>query len=203
MWERWRKFSRAKMLLIWTSTTGTATAATASRMATEVWVYAPALMMMPAAFLAAASWIKSTISPSWFDWRNSTASLCGLAAKLLDVLERRAAIGLWLAGAEEIEVGAIEDVDGFRHGRSAAATKGASRFIGTSRAKGKRRRERAIPAPPAFRPSPAPQREFTRRARPRRPIVEAKGGSSQQVGLPQRAPLTFSLSVLRPTAPTR
>src|SRR5215813_9400074 len=68
----------------------------------------------------------------------------GFAAKLLHVPERRAAIGLWLAGAEQIEVGAVEDVDGFRHGRSAAATKGASRFIGTSRAKGKRSRERAM-----------------------------------------------------------
>src|SRR6266404_1281813 len=70
-------------------------------------------MMMPAALLAAAAWIKSTISPSWLDWRNSTASLW-----------RRAAIGLRLARAEEIEVGAVEDVDGFRHGRSCRRDRG-------------------------------------------------------------------------------
>src|SRR5439155_3284082 len=48
----------------------------------------------------------------------------GLAAELLHVLERRAAIGLRLARAEEIEVGAVEDVDGFRHGRSCRRDRG-------------------------------------------------------------------------------
>src|SRR5262245_65649974 len=66
-------------------------------------------------------------------------ALRGLAAKFLHVLERRVAIGLWLAGAEEIAVGAVEDVGGLRRGRAAAATKGASRFIGTWRAEGKSR----------------------------------------------------------------
>src|SRR5262249_41602478 len=37
----------------------------------------------------------------------------GVAAELLHVLEGRTAVGLWLARAEEIEVGAVEDVDGF------------------------------------------------------------------------------------------
>src|SRR5262249_39480984 len=38
MCEWWRNLSRAKTLLMWPSTPGTATAATASPMATEVWV---------------------------------------------------------------------------------------------------------------------------------------------------------------------
>src|SRR5262249_46928970 len=126
----------------------------------------------------------------------------GFAAKLLHVREGRAAIGLWLAGAEEIEVGAVEDVDGFRHGRSAAATKGASRFIGTSRATGQRRRDRGSPSiVPAFRPSAA--RNASSHDVRCRGGQSSKRGASQHVGLPQRAPLTFSLSVLRPTAPTR
>src|SRR3984893_998936 len=44
----------------------------------------------------------------------------GVAAELLHVRERRAAIGLRLARAEEIEVRAVEDVDGFRHERAVA-----------------------------------------------------------------------------------
>ncbi len=38
MWEKWRKSSRAKILLMCTSITGMFTAATASRIATEEWV---------------------------------------------------------------------------------------------------------------------------------------------------------------------
>src|SRR5262249_37287553 len=60
----------------------------------------------------------------------------GLAAKLLHVLERGAAID-GLARAAEVEIGAVEDGDGFRHGRSGTATRRVSRFIGTSHAKGK------------------------------------------------------------------
>src|SRR4030095_12199681 len=52
MCEWWRKLSRAKTLLMWTSTTGTATAATASPEATEAGGYAPALVMMPAGAFA-------------------------------------------------------------------------------------------------------------------------------------------------------
>ena len=66
-WDTCRKLSRAKMLLMWTSITGTSTAAMASRIDTEVWVSPPGLMTMPAAFLAPASWIQSISSPSWFD----------------------------------------------------------------------------------------------------------------------------------------
>src|ERR1700704_6015036 len=51
------------------------------------------------------------------------APLRGLAAQRLDVVERRVAIGLGLARAEEIEIGAVEDVDGFRHRRSGAVTR--------------------------------------------------------------------------------
>src|SRR4029079_19578852 len=41
---------------------------------------------------------------------------CGLAAELFNVLQLRAAIFVRLAGAEQIEVGAVENVDGFRPG---------------------------------------------------------------------------------------
>src|SRR4029077_15452408 len=44
-----------------------------------------------------------------------------LAATRLHVLERGSAIGVGLARAEEVEVGAVEDVNGFRHGRSGTA----------------------------------------------------------------------------------
>src|SRR6266508_3808195 len=43
-------------------------------------------------------------------------ALCRLAAEPLHVLQSRAAVGLRLARAEQIKVGAIEDVDGARHG---------------------------------------------------------------------------------------
>src|SRR5262249_23968235 len=49
-----------------------------------------------------------------------------LTTKLLHVPQRRAAIDLWLALAEQIKVGAVEDVNGFRHGRSGAVTHAAS-----------------------------------------------------------------------------
>src|SRR5262249_9967826 len=44
-----------------------------------------------------------------------------LATKLLHIRERGAPIGLGLARAEQIEVGAVEDVDSVRHGGSGAA----------------------------------------------------------------------------------
>ena len=49
-----------------------ATAATASRRETLVWVRPPALMMRPAA-TPRACWIRSMSAPSWFDWKVSTA----------------------------------------------------------------------------------------------------------------------------------
>src|SRR5207302_5801930 len=61
-------------------------------------------------------------------------ALCRLATQALEVGQRRAPIGLRLAGAEQIEIRAVEDVDGLRHGPPA---RWVSRFIGTSRAKGK------------------------------------------------------------------
>src|SRR6266481_1230076 len=47
----------------------------------------------------------------------------GFTAKPLYISQRRAAIGLGLACAEQIEIGAVEDVDSFRHGRFAAGTR--------------------------------------------------------------------------------
>src|SRR5262249_1291039 len=129
----------------------------------------------------------------------------GLAAKLLHVLERRAAIGLRLARAEEIEVGAVEDVDGFRHGRSCRRDRGSVPLYRDPARKGEAEaRERHDIGCRA--------RRLTRGARARKAPshnVRRRGGrsskqaSAQQAGLPQRAPLTFSLSVFKPTAPTR
>src|SRR6516164_3238183 len=122
-------------------------------------------MMMPAALLAAAWWIKSTISPSWFDWRNSTASLW-----------RPAAIGLRLARAEEIEVWAVEDVDGFRHGRSCRRDRGSVPLYRDPARKGEaeaRERHDIAPRLADLRARPRAQLAFTRRAAAWRPIVEA------------------------------
>src|SRR4029077_13711184 len=63
----------------------------------------------------------------------------------------------------------------------AAVTEGASRFIGTSRAKGKSKRESAILSAAGLAPPCARQRAqlaFTRRAAAWRPIVEAGVGSA-------------------------
>src|SRR5262245_60083635 len=137
-----------------------------------------------------------------------------LTAKLLHVLERGAAIGVGLARAEEVEVGAVEDVDGFRHGRSGTATTRVSRFIGTSRAKGKPtprdRGEEWRPRPmPACVRAPSSVSDLVSNTLRfcRAPAAASEGGrrlraALQHVALPQRAALTFSLSVLRPTAPT-
>jgi len=68
-------------------------------------------MMMPSGlFLAPASWIESTISPSWLDCRNSTFELVALgrlAQSAIDVLQRGAAIGLRLARAEQMRLGPL------------------------------------------------------------------------------------------------
>ena len=45
--DTWRNSSRARIDEMWTSTTGVAMAATASRSATDVWVYPPALNTTP------------------------------------------------------------------------------------------------------------------------------------------------------------
>src|SRR5262249_59807547 len=38
-------------------------------------------------------------------------TLCGIVAELFHVLQCCAAVGLWFACAQEIEIGAVEDVD--------------------------------------------------------------------------------------------
>ena len=70
------------------------------------------------------------------EFERERVALCRLATQALEVGQRRAPIGLRLAGAEQIEIRAVEDVDGLRHGPPA---RWVSRFIGTSRAKGKPR----------------------------------------------------------------
>jgi hypothetical protein len=44
-------------------------------------------------------------------------ALGGVAAKHLDVLEGRSPIDLRLARAQEVEIGAVENVSGLRHGK--------------------------------------------------------------------------------------
>ena len=82
---------------------------------------------MPAAPLACASWIQSTIWPSLLDWRNTMSSEKRAAvslAQLLHVGERGAAVFLRLARAEQVHIGAVEDVEGLGHAREPAAFKG-------------------------------------------------------------------------------
>src|SRR5439155_19937439 len=62
-------------------------------------------------------------------------------AKLLDISQRGAPVGLGLACPEQIEIGAVEDVNGFCHRRSAAGTNGGRPFIRTSGGKGNPMRE--------------------------------------------------------------
>src|SRR5262249_57546186 len=86
----------------------------------------------------------------------------------------------------------------------AAVTEGASRFIGTARAKGKPKRESAtLSVAGLARLARASARNSRSHDVRRRGGRSSKRGSAQQVGLPQRALLTFSLSVFKPTAPTR
>src|SRR5262245_32099143 len=61
----------------------------------------------------------------------------GGAGQRLDVLERRAAIGLRLARAKQIEVRAVEDKDDFRHEAAARGVRCRPRFIGTPHKKGR------------------------------------------------------------------
>src|SRR5260370_31500806 len=87
----------------------------------------------------------------------------------------------------------------------AAVTEGVSRFIGTSRAKGKPKRDSATASAVGLARL---ARASARNSRSqddvrRRGGRSSKRGLAQQVGLPQRALLTFSLSVFKPTAPTR
>ena len=89
----------------------------ASRIATEVKLRPAGLMMMPAPS-SIASWIQPTISPSQFDWRNSSGCAAGrLAAHRLDLGERGVAVDLGLALAEPVQVRAVQDVDRAVHAR--------------------------------------------------------------------------------------
>src|SRR5262249_50286168 len=94
----------------------------------------------------------------------------GVTGEPLHVLERRPAVGLRLARAEQIEVGPVENVDGLRHGGAPESGPLYRHLV--------RKGGAAVSSPCEF-------------ARER----------AQHVSLPQRAVLTFSLSVARPTAP--
>ncbi len=74
-----------------------------------------------------------------FDWRNidvEAEALGGRAAQLLHVGERGVAVFLRLARAEQVQIGAVEDVDGLWHGPASSA-ENLVRFIGGRAAKGK------------------------------------------------------------------
>ncbi len=64
----WRNSSRARIDDICTSMTGVLTAAIASRMATDVWVYPPAFRAMPS-YVPSLCCMRSIISPSMFVWK--------------------------------------------------------------------------------------------------------------------------------------
>ncbi len=80
---------------------------------------------MPAAFLALR--FLDPVDQFAFDVRLAehdveAEALGGRAAKLLDVGERGAAVFLRLARAEQVQIGAVEDVDGLGHGIPAAGS---------------------------------------------------------------------------------
>jgi hypothetical protein len=95
-----------------TSTAGRWAPSSASRSATLVWVSAPPLMTIPSNFASASSAILSISSPSWFDWKNSSAGRPELRAqRLLQVGQGGVPVDLGLALAQPVEVGSVEDRD--------------------------------------------------------------------------------------------
>src|SRR5262249_12440600 len=119
---------------------------------------------------------------------------------------------------EQIEIGAVEHVNGLRHGWSSPEV---SRFIGTSCVKGKPLAHMSEKWIPVFRQGYAPLKDaracpdsngtghaLAPKAKEReghlasRSPTRSECGKAQQAALPQRARLTFSLSAGRPTAPT-
>ena len=72
----------------------------------------PAGLMITAASFSKASWIQSTITPSWLVWRKSQASPSSAAScsvRRLDLGQRRGAVQMRLAPAEHVEVRAVEN----------------------------------------------------------------------------------------------
>ncbi len=93
----------------------------ASCSATDVWVKPPGLRITAFAPSALASCSQSIRWPSWLDWRMSSSQAEALGPILQppgNVVERVGAVDFRLAQPEQVEVGAVEDIDGGwrRHG---------------------------------------------------------------------------------------
>ena len=85
-----------------------------------MWVRPPALTI---ATSKSRCWSRSMSAPSWFDWKKSTPSPSPAARSAhpgVDLVERRPAVDLRLARAQQVEVRSLEDEDA-RHRRPASA----------------------------------------------------------------------------------
>ena len=74
---------------------------------------------MPAAFLACASWIQSTNSPSMFDWRKTMSSPKRLAVARQSFSTSASVARPYFSGSRvpsRFRFGSVEDVDGLGHG---------------------------------------------------------------------------------------
>ena len=111
MTETLRHGSRLLMSLMWTSTTGPGTSASASCSTYEWWTRAPALMIRAS---KSRSSMRSMRTPSWFDCRATREwpRRGGMRGRRrLDLGQRGAAVDLGLALAEAAEVRAVEQQD--------------------------------------------------------------------------------------------
>jgi len=90
---------------------GMATAARASRMATLVWVNAAGLIRMNAVPSPRAAWIRSTRACSALDWKLSSSCPASAARAQpgVDAGQVGVPVDLRLAGAEQVQVRAVED----------------------------------------------------------------------------------------------
>ena len=119
-----------------------------------MWVRAPGLMTIPRASFR-FDWMKSMSAPSWFDWNASTLTFqpsAGLADHRLDLGQRRAAVDLRLALAEQVQVGTVDQQDhraAFR--RAAAACEPSAPARRVERAKARHRISATAAPPPRVR----------------------------------------------------
>ena len=105
------------MFEIWTSTTGAPKALSASSNATDVWVKARGIDDDAAGGLAR---LVDPVDEFVFAVALEEAKFelqfgAERAAIALDVVEGLAAVNLWLALAEQIEIGAVEKIDDAAH----------------------------------------------------------------------------------------